>query len=109
MLTAGGAVRPSLGARDKMLEFVNAFLQHVEQDTGMYVNLYKGSDRTSYDGLFKKNGLAGMLEAMEVHMVDNISPIIGTIVHSFGGQERDAPMADVLNYLLNIGPLVEEY
>lgn len=79
-----------------MLECINVFLQRVKPDTGMHMDFSIGSGGKSYNGLFKEDGLAGILEAKDIYTVDNISSCISAKVNRYCDKERESPVTDVL-------------
>lgn len=62
----------------------------------MHVNFKTDTGGESYNGLFKRSGLDGIVGTRDICMLDNISTFTGAVENRRSSTEQDAPVEDAM-------------
>jgi len=102
---ANGQPRTFHSIRSNFLNGANFLLSRYELESaarGFHVDFSSKGKGLKDNGLFKTDGLMGMLEAKDYRNVDQVSPFIGAFFDQCCGEIEDAPVTKVFTKYVDI-------
>lgn len=113
MVTLKGENKPYVSIRATILNGINHMLQSIESESparGLHIDFSSKGKGAVYNGLFKSEGLIGLLEAKDYRNVDMVSPFISMYVDRCCGETSLAPntrvavqYVDIIHLCLRLG------
>ncbi len=95
--------------RKSILRQLNAFLDSVSTNTDgirVFGKLRSSGGKTGLNGLFKEEGLSGMVEASLMEKVDKVSPFMGALIDRACGEHTHCPLTKIYTQYKNISDKV---
>lgn len=99
-----------LEARPVLINGINHLLACIASEnptTGLHIDFSTPGKGYSYNGLFKKDGIIGMLEARDHKSVDQVMPFIAMFLDRWCGELKTTPVfvqyVDMVNEMLDRG------
>lgn len=91
--------------RKRVLHELNLFLRRVREDSPGFqlgVDFSKGESSINLSGLFREDGLIGMLEASNFENIDQVSPFLGAVTYVFSVNEATADTTKISTKYSNL-------
>lgn len=91
--------------RNSVLRQMNGFLEDVfSNHEGIRINctIRKADGKPGLNGMFKEDGIAGMVEAKIFKEMDKVSPFLGSIIDRACGEEMVAPVTKIFTMYVEI-------
>ncbi len=95
--------------RKSILRQLNSFLDSVSTNTDgirVFGNLRSGGGKSGLNGLYKEDGISGMIEATTIQKIDNVSPFMGALIDRACGEEKECPLTKIYTQYKNIADKV---
>lgn len=90
-----GVIRTFSSIGRKVLDTASNFLQHVQDECRIRVDISTVPGALSYNGTFKKTGLVSVREMKDFETVHLITQFIGAIDDLLSGKQNEAPVPNL--------------